>query len=66
MRKPIIAGNWKMHMLQGEAQELLNGLCDLGKASGIAKDKLPEVVVAPVFTSAIFIPPYKKRAFISS
>ena len=51
MRKPIIAGNWKMHMLQGEAQELLNGLCDLGKASGIAKDKLPEVVVAPVFTS---------------
>ena len=50
-RKPIIAGNWKMHMLQGEAVELINGICEMGRNSGISKNILPEIVVAPVFTS---------------
>lgn len=49
MRKPIIAGNWKMHKTTAEAKELVQelkaGLKDLDKAI------LPEVVVAPVFTS---------------
>ena len=48
-RRPVIAGNWKMHKLQAEAVELTNavmqGLKEFDKA------KLPEVVVAPVFTS---------------
>lgn len=49
MRKPIIAGNWKMHKTTAEAKELVQelkaGLKDLDAAI------LPEVVVAPVFTS---------------
>ena len=49
MRKPIIAGNWKMHKTTKEAKELVTALkekvCDLEKAS------LPEIVVAPTFTS---------------
>jgi triosephosphate isomerase (TIM) len=45
MRKPIIAGNWKMHKTSQEAAELVNGL--LGKV----KDAKCEVVVCPPFTS---------------
>ena len=26
MRKPIIAGNWKMNMISGEAKDLANGI----------------------------------------
>ena len=51
MRKPIIAGNWKMHMLKDDAKNLINGICELVCSSNISKDVLPEVVVAPTFTA---------------
>lgn len=44
MRKPIIAGNWKMNKTAKEAVELINGLKPL-----IAKSK-PEVVVCVPYT----------------
>jgi len=45
MRKPVIAGNWKLFKTGAEATELVKGLLPL--VSG-AKDV--EIVVAPVFT----------------
>ena len=49
MRKPIIAGNWKLNKTVAEAIEFTEGLkkqiCNINRAI------LPEVVVAPVFTS---------------
>jgi triosephosphate isomerase (TIM) len=45
MRKPIIAGNWKMHKTAKEAVELMNGLIDK------VRDADCEVVVCPPFTS---------------
>jgi len=48
-RRPVIAGNWKMHNLQSESVELINGL--MQELKSIDKALLPEVVVAPVFTS---------------
>ncbi|MCR4881555.1 MAG: triose-phosphate isomerase [bacterium] len=49
MRKPIIAGNWKLNKTVAEAVEFTEGLkkqiCNINRAI------LPEVVVAPVFTS---------------
>ena len=48
-RRPVIAGNWKMHNLQSESVELINGL--MQELKPIDKALLPEVVVAPVFTS---------------
>ena len=48
-RCPMIAGNWKMHKLQSEAIELFNGIKEGLKDYTI--DQLPEIVVAPVFTS---------------
>lgn len=48
-RRPVIAGNWKMHNLQAESVELINGL--MAELKDIEKSQLPEVVVAPVFTS---------------
>lgn len=45
MRKPVIAGNWKLYKTTSEALELVNELIPLVKnASGV------EIVVAPVFT----------------
>ena len=48
-RKPIIAGNWKLNKTVKEAVEFTEGLkkvvCNINRAS------LPEVVIAPVFTS---------------
>ena len=48
-RKPIIAGNWKLNKTVKEAVEFAEGLkkvvCNINRAS------LPEVVIAPVFTS---------------
>lgn len=46
VRKPVIAGNWKMHMSVPEALELIGGL--LPSCSG---KKDVEVVVAPPFTA---------------
>lgn len=48
-RKPIIAGNWKMHKLQSESKDLVNAIMDELRAD--TKASLPEIVVAPVFTS---------------
>jgi triosephosphate isomerase len=46
VRKPIIAGNWKMHKTVGEAVELVQELV------GLVRDvQEVEVVVCPVFTS---------------
>jgi len=45
MRKPIIAGNWKMHMTVPEARELINGILPNVKT----RDSV-EIVVAPTFT----------------
>lgn len=48
-RRPVIAGNWKMHNLQKEAIELTNGIMQELKSE--EKSTLPEVIVAPTFTS---------------
>ena len=48
-RKPIIAGNWKMNLLQADAKALFDGI------KSFCQDKsaqvLPTIVVAPTFTS---------------
>ena len=46
MRKPVIAGNWKMHKLLGEAVETALALKPL-----VANANHCEVVIAPVFTA---------------
>ena len=46
MRKPIIAGNWKMHKTVSESLELVSDLCNL--TAGITN---VEIVVCPTFTA---------------
>ncbi len=46
MRKPIVAGNWKMNKTASEAKELVDGLKPL-----VADVKDVEIVVCPVYTS---------------
>ena len=48
-RKPIIAGNWKMNLLQAQAKEVFEGVRDFVK--DYTAVELPTVVIAPVFTS---------------
>ena len=48
-RRPVIAGNWKMHKLQAESAQLVNDL--MKELKDLDKAAMPEVVVAPVFTS---------------
>ena len=48
-RKPIIAGNWKMNLLQAEAKELFEGIKSYVK--NYSAQDLPTVVIAPTFTS---------------
>ncbi len=48
-RKPVIAGNWKMHNLQQEAIDLTNGIMQELRSED--KNSLPEVIIAPTFTS---------------
>jgi len=48
-RKPIIAGNWKMNLLQEDAKALFEGICSY--VSNYTAVQLPTVVIAPVFTS---------------
>lgn len=48
-RKPIIAGNWKMNKLQGEAKDLFLGIAYF--AEKFTKKQLPTIVLAPTFTS---------------
>ena len=48
-RRPVIAGNWKMHNLQQEAIDLTNGVMQALRSE--EKSTLPEVIIAPTFTS---------------
>jgi len=48
-RKPIIAGNWKMNLLQNEAKALFEGISSY--LADYTAVQLPTVVIAPVFTS---------------
>ena len=48
-RKPIIAGNWKMNLLQSESKALFEGIKSF--VSNYSATQLPTVVIAPVFTS---------------
>ena len=48
-RKPIIAGNWKMHNNCEESANLANAV--MAELKSTDKAILPEVVIAPVFTS---------------
>lgn len=48
-RRPVIAGNWKMHNLQQDAIDLTNGVMLALKEED--KASLPEVVIAPTFTA---------------
>lgn len=46
MRKPIIAGNWKMHKTVAETVELIKGLAPLAASAGDV-----ETVICPPFTA---------------
>jgi len=48
-RKPSIAGNWKMNLLQSEAKALFDEIS--AYVSNYTAVQLPTVVIAPVFTS---------------
>lgn len=48
-RKPIIAGNWKMNLLQADAKSLFEGIKNFTK--DFTAPQLPEIIIAPVFTS---------------
>ena len=48
-RKPIIAGNWKMNLLQSDARTLFEGIKSFVK--DFSAQELPVVVIAPTFTS---------------
>ncbi len=48
-RKPIIAGNWKLNKLTGEAVAIVEDI--KAKLDTIDSANLPEVVVCPVFTA---------------
>jgi len=48
-RKPIIAGNWKMNLLQDEARDLFMGVAK--HAEKYTVEQLPTIIIAPVFTS---------------
>jgi len=52
-RRPIMAGNWKMNNLMNDSASLtlgiLNGIKDLNEA------QMPEVIIAPTFTSLALV-----------
>jgi len=48
-RKPIIAGNWKMNLLQSDAKSLFEGIKSYVK--NYSAQDLPTVIIAPTFTS---------------
>ena len=48
-RKPIIAGNWKMNLLQSDAKALFEGIKSFAK--DFTAPQLPVIIIAPVFTS---------------
>ena len=49
MRKPIIAGNWKMHNNKAQAKQLIDGITY--GVSQLDATKMPEVVIAPTYTA---------------
>ena len=57
-RRPIIAGNWKMHNTTAASRELVKGV--MAGVREFDKEALPEIVVAPVFTS---IPAVSEEVF---
>ncbi len=48
-RRPIIAGNWKMHNNKAQAKELIDGI--MYGISSLDAEKMPEVIVAPTYTA---------------
>ena len=48
-RKPIIAGNWKMNLLQSDAKALFEGIKSF--VSNYTAPQLPTIVIAPTYTS---------------
>lgn len=52
-RKPIIAGNWKMNNLVSDSKKLTKEL--ISKLEDASKDKLPEIVLCPPFTSLVAV-----------
>ena len=48
-RKPIIAGNWKMNMLQADARDLFMGVAKHVEEHTV--EELPTIIIAPTFTS---------------
>ncbi len=48
-RKPIIAGNWKMNLVQSQAKELFEGIKKF--VNNYSATQLPTVIIAPTFTS---------------
>lgn len=48
-RRPIMAGNWKMNLLQADAKSLMTGIKSV--IHDISAEQLPEIIVAPTFTS---------------
>ena len=48
-RKPIIAGNWKMNLLQSDAKALYEGIKSF--VSSYTAPQLPTIVIAPTYTS---------------
>ena len=48
-RRPIIAGNWKMNNNKAATKELVDGI--MYGVSQLDASKMPEVIIAPTFTS---------------
>ena len=48
-RRPIMAGNWKMNNLTSDAKSLIDGI--LAGIKDLNEAQMPEVIVAPTFTS---------------
>lgn len=53
MRKPVIAGNWKMHKTVDEALELVSGLKDKAKDAGCQVVVCPPFVCLPSVVEAV-------------
>ena len=52
-RRPIMAGNWKMHNLLKESASLTLGILDGVK--DLNESQMPEVIIAPTFTSLALV-----------
>lgn len=59
MRKPILAGNWKLHKNSAEALELITAL-----EESAAKYSDREIIVAPVFTTLAAVTPITAKGNI--